>query len=507
MPTTRRQQGKYYSGFDENTSTGGTGTNNFWKKVQKRLVLNPKPTLYLTNDIKTAAIGMLCKNSGLKINQCLEKFSHSYLLNELFQFNKFNNVTFIKKLGKTSANGFVYGINYNEPRFNLSSNAILKSSRKRNADNLVYEYWAGLFINKICDYFPCFLQTYGLYKYGNEEIWKRASAEKVDNASFLKQLVNVCSTYDKHGKFSDSECEPTDICNSAQLFSILVQYVEKPKSMFDYILSEECNSYELNCILFIIYMALDRLKDEFTHYDFHDENCLVYSPYDKYIHYQYYPGDGKPTIEFYTKFVPKIIDYGRAYYRGNDSVIKKLHEEDLYSDCNEKNRHNTFTQRAGAMSGFGSLTNCTTGKPHDNDYICSNIPNRSHDLRLLHLIQTTPDYIKQKTCPHLKGYPEKFDANATSLRLKNILSDVFRENTTVSYGYKNKKGADLDMGTPEKMTAEKGKIVNISDAHEHFKNYLLRRSPVPAELVPPQDEIAGEMHVYYHEKPIIFRKR
>lgn len=444
---------------------------NDWKKIRNKFL----STLYLTND--------LCKDSD--INQCLEK-SHS-----LFQFSDFNNVTFIEKLGKPSENGFIYRLQYSEPSFNLSANAILKSSRKKEADNLVYEYWAGLYVNKIRDNFPCFLQTYGLYKYENEESWMHACSKKTVD---LRQLSKICSTYDKHG-----ECQPTDICSSAKFFSILLQYVENPISMFDYIVSAECNAYELSCILFIIYMALDQLKDGFTHYDFHDENCLVYSPYDKYIHYQYHLSNGE-RIEFYTKYVPKIIDYGLAYYDGNDGVIKKLHE---YSDCNDKN--DAFTQRAGKTSGFGSLTNCTTGNPRDKDYICSNTPNRSHDLRLLYLIQTTPAYIEEDECPHLKGYPKDFDVPDTSLRLKDILSEVF-QNATLLYGYKNKND-QLDKGTPEEMTPKEGKIVNVSDAHTHFKDYLSSRSPVPAEDVPPPDEIAGEMHVYYDNKPILFRKR
>ena len=58
---------------------------------------------------------------------------------------------------------------------------------------------------------------------------------------------------------------------------------------------------------------------DFTHYDLHLDNILVFEPYlEKYIEFKYTLPSGK-IITFKSKYVCKIIDYGRCYFNDKDS--------------------------------------------------------------------------------------------------------------------------------------------------------------------------------------------
>jgi hypothetical protein len=79
-------------------------------------------------------------------------------------------------------------------------------------------------------------------------------------------------------------------------------------------------------------MPLMCLQNEFTHYDLHSDNILIYEPViGKYIQYHYFV-DGN-EISFKSKYIVKIIDYGRCYFHDTDTNNSmNIHEK----ICNEK---------------------------------------------------------------------------------------------------------------------------------------------------------------------------
>ena len=64
-----------------------------------------------------------------------------------------------------------------------------------------------------------------------------------------------------------------------------------------------------------IFIPLGKLAHRFTHNDLHHNNVLLYTiPNNKYIILKYVFDNGQPAIEIKTRYIVKIIDYGRAYF-------------------------------------------------------------------------------------------------------------------------------------------------------------------------------------------------
>jgi hypothetical protein len=93
----------------------------------------------------------VCSDSGV----CIAFGKHVNKIKKHFGgFVKFDNVKSIRKIGAVSENGFVKEIEYEHAGY--KSHAVLKSSSKKFADNLYYEYLAGVFINMVSKFVPNF---------------------------------------------------------------------------------------------------------------------------------------------------------------------------------------------------------------------------------------------------------------------------------------------------------------------------------------------------------------
>ena len=109
--------------------------------------------------------------------------------NDPSNYKYFTEVNSIEPFGIHSQNGFMYKLNYKN-----NSTALLKSSMTYDKkeidmpDNLMYEYLVGQYINKLNDIYPCFLQTYDLYVYTNNDTYERMK-NKQGNTSDLTNLT------------------------------------------------------------------------------------------------------------------------------------------------------------------------------------------------------------------------------------------------------------------------------------------------------------------------------
>ena len=84
-------------------------------------------------------------------------------------------------------------------------------------------------------------------------------------------------------------------------------------------------------MLFQVYFPLYYLQEEFTHNDLHSNNILYYTPFpgsNRYVQLIYHMADGT-TISFKSKYIMKIIDYGRSF-------VKTLSVETIDAVCSEK---------------------------------------------------------------------------------------------------------------------------------------------------------------------------
>ena len=178
------------------------------------------------------------------------------------------------------------------------------------------------------------------------------------------------------------------------------------------------NEKELTQILFQIYGPLSQLSQNFTHYDLHLNNVLLYQlKNDEYMKMKYvYPDNS--VIEFNTSYIAKIIDYGRCFFHSDvPGIISPSQFIDVNlkgkSNCHKFRRYDRRREKLGNYSGFSYLVNDEIDD--ENHYISSKTRNYTHDLRLLHSIR-----IRYNITDHL---------------LKNMLQRI---HYTHAYGSKEK---------------------------------------------------------------------
>ena len=309
----------------------------------------------------------ICSDSGV----CIAFGTESDKIKRFF--NYFTNFDYAVGRRRISAprsnNGFVYEIEY--ARQDYIAHAILKSAIRPKADNLMYEYTVGKTINTLFNnYFPCFVETYGVYKYNNEEEW--ATSQDGTNDNNLQDILTQYLTTD----FKDS-------CINSKHLCLLIQHIKDAPTLHDKIMDmTNERSYlnffekELLYCLYQIYYSLSMLSEDYTHYDLIGSNILLYKPADgKYIQYHYYLQDDTGTvnmvISFKSRYIVKIIDYGRSYVNDSMSYYNKI--------CSIKECEPT----CGNSVGYQWLS------PEEDAYfINSSLLNKSHDLKLLYIIKS-----------------------------------------------------------------------------------------------------------------------
>lgn len=407
-------------------------------------------------------IEKICSDSG----ECIAFGKNIDNITEFFKgFNNFDYVVSpINRIGVVSANGFVKEIEYKKQGY--SANAILKSSQNEYADNLVYEYLVGIkYINRKIKLFPCFVQTYGLYFYNNEQTWK-----------YMSQLTPLPKDNLRNLILQDS-INYSKACEKSKYASILIQHIKNAKPLKELLVTSFSRfiSYDLLYVLFIIYQALSSLSKTFTHYDLHESNILIYEPVKgKYIKYFYHNKNGTTTT-FYSPYIPKIIDYGRCFFDNNNVNSHKIYEQVCKtSDCQPN---------CGSGYGFSWLN------PESTYSISSSQKNESHDLRLLEIIKK--EFIQINKIQNVK--PQ----NSTFVELDKMLKKV-----VYGKGIHNKKFKQY--GTEENTNMDTKKLFNVNSAFVCLKSIIdmpevIRENNLKYSKMVDQ---LGELHIYSDDKPM-----
>ena len=397
----------------------------------------------------------------------------------------------IHAIGNPSANGFVKSIQYE--RKGYTSNAVLKSSTKSSADNLAYEFAVGCYLNKMGNRFPCFVNTYGLYYYKDEHTWEHAKNTKTIQTNILKESLKLY----KHLKnYHNDVVEVINegVCEGSKYGAVLIQHLKNVQSIGDVFKNgsrREINHFVLSHlfhILYQVYMPLSMMTDNFTHYDLHHNNVMLYEPVPgTYIQYHYHMGD--ETVSFKSFYMAKIIDYGRAFYKDSDNAnntsVSATREVCKISDCNSR------TESCGDKSGFKYLTNDSVPSTH---YMSSSIKNQSSDLRLIHMLASHHDVGSTL-------FSEKTYIN-TGFDVASI-SDIFEplmdmmENTNYGIGLDSQQ--EMIYGT--KPLAHPGypkRINNVQDAEKYIRNAILTNNAMHNwnEYNYEGLDKLGDLHVY-----------
>ena len=348
-----------------------------------------------------------------------------------------NNLQVVKEASQ-SQNGFV---DFLSRTSNGDVEYVMKTSIKSTSDNLIYEYFVGWYLNKLNYFnansaettpmfkrFRCFTRTYALFQY------KKGTTH--DNIVVGTQLSNYMNVK------TSSNFNLTEACTKPTSFALLLEY-EKGYTLHDTIANFRTHQfYLLNLmeVLLQIYVPLMILEKEYTHYDLHTLNVLVFKN-DKPVLFTFFdPVDpSKELISFKSYFTCKIIDYGRCFFADtNDVKLSSTYVRERVCKIKECGKN------CGRNLGFSFLLDpleqenkAFTEKAY---YINSSRANKSHDLKLVYLIKK-----QLQKLDDLSSWPE-FRAFFYNVRY------------------------DSQYGTPPRDSDGSSRINNVTDA----ANYLIR---------------------------------
>jgi hypothetical protein len=428
-------------------------------------------------DIETVArkkIGNLVKSSKLFLNivcpnsgSCIAFGNHTKELNNYFKgFTDFHYaVSPITRLGSVTGNGFIKEIEYVKQGY--TSHAILKSSQSPSSDNLVYEYLVGIkYINRILKSFPCFIETYGLYYYDTNANWQAIKSSMPLNKSILNSLI------------LQKDIDYIKACRKSTYAAILIQHIKNARQLKEMSIRTGFMNSDLIYVLFIIYQALSSLSKNFTHYDLHNENILLYEPEaGKFIEYHYHYNDGS-VISFYCKYVPKIIDYGRCFFDNGNLKSRKIYDKICsIRECDPN---------CGNNMGFGWMD------PIPSFHISSSKKNESHDLRLLNILKTN---INQ----HFKNGSVK-PTSKTFKETNKILKKIV-------YGIGINERENRIYGTKENLSISPDKIYNVNGAYFKMRDAIKMPDIINENKKDFQNMIKlGDLHIYENRQQMNYIK-
>jgi len=350
----------------------------------------------LKTKIQSRYLKAICSDSGACISLGKERTKIKNFFNGYTDFSLVNKEC--QRIGEKSSNGFIFEIPFEKEGYH--SYSIIKSTsfgdRNSIVDNLIYEWFVGMHLNIIGNFFPCLIETYNLFRYKDQDSYRTAS-----NSQSITNLDEFIEFIDYRDVNIDHLIE--DSCLHQEQFCIMIQHLNNVKSINDIIYPKNENDKykidddEMIFTLFNVYYFLHYANSpihRFTHYDLHGGNVLLYKPHDnKKIKYVFLIEDGE-EVTFESSFLPKIIDYGRCYVRTQSEDIRRRICEIPTCNYTIKEGENTYEVNCGDMHGYAWLNNINPNNSfqqersgEENDFISSLYPNISHDLRLYNIVQ------------------------------------------------------------------------------------------------------------------------
>jgi hypothetical protein len=278
--------------------------------------------------------------------------------------------------------------------------------------------------------------------------------EEVNDINTREQIINACSF--------------------PLTTSLLIQHLKGAITLHDKLTDIDFLQNDLFYVLFQVYFPLWSMRDSFTHYDLHTNNILLYEPVvGSYIQYCYTIDNGE-SIYFRSKYIVKIIDYGRCFFEDNRNETFSGSSKKIYEAvCSTRSCY----PRCGEEAGFEWLK-YNKNKERDRYYISSQRRNASHDLRALYMISqmSYDDYLK---------YVPNF--------LQDLLQKVY---------YRSR------YGTPESSDGFPTRINNVFDAASYMFNLILPTRFIPENFQHYDDESKrlGNLFIYSNREMIYEKK-
>lgn len=409
--------------------------------VKKKNVTKKNNPKVLPTNNDNGKIKLLLENNCESSNVCLELGRYNYTIKKYFDnFTNFSYIDKIKLINKKGKSGFTNIIQYKKDNYRVD--LILKSSLNAT-QNLGYEYFVGKFINKYNKLFSCFIETFDLLKYNNLKTW-----EKMKNSTIIKSVL----------KNNITPLPKVDIyninltCNDPLLLINLTQYVNNSIDLKTLIQHDPLFiAHDLIYMLYQIYLPLFYMKKNFTHYDLHTGNILISQPIkDTYIEYIYYLPNNK-IINFKSKYIAKIIDYGLSYFNDTSQCINS---NVIYNSLCFFPQCGTLENKCGNNLGYNFLSN--KNNPYTKFNIIPKTKNESSDLKLLFMLKQN-EFLHNNKNKYIKHFP-------WMVEIYNMLDSVV-------YGI-GLEAKNKPHGTIENIEHDNINIFNITDAKERIEKIL-----------------------------------
>ncbi len=200
-------------------------------------------------------------------------------------------------------------------------------------------------------------------------------------------------------------------CLQSESIAILIQSIDDSISLNDFIVNKSTiKNFKIKMveILYQVYVALDYLKDVFTHYDLHGGNVLLYQlPKNQCVCIRYHHSNGTSTT-IKTNYLVKIIDYGKSFFNDIESNISSLTVHEILM-----RNENKSCRKAGYFSFYES-----TG-------ILPYLKNNSTDLRLVQILQKhVPEMKLMPTITYQNKYDTPEIHDSRNKQYINTVSDM-----------------------------------------------------------------------------------
>ena len=405
---------------------------------------------------KTELIEKTLKTLCKKSNICLDLSYQSKIIKEYFGCYNLSDslviqdyVNICKRISAPSENGVVILVPFE--RNGYKSFTALKMPCSNISDNLMYEYAIGVnFINNFVKVFPCFAETYGLYKIANETDYLKIILYVSNNQSFRIDSYN----------FNKQRVSWITACTNPKMFCLLIQYFENFRIVdMDYKDNFSTIGINIMTILYQYYFVFDRLRGKFTHYDFHCGNAGYYEPFTNGYIIMHYHHPNDTVTSFPTQYISKMIDYGRSHFSETKNILNNI-KANAYCVPNEGERY-----------GFSIIKGMHYENPTDRFsrfyWINPLYSNCSHDLRCLNTIF-------------------------------NRLNKLFYFADEIIYEH--------EYGTPELRSninvAGKKIITNITNAELYLREFIISNiDKIQEQILNKNLELCGELHIYSDGRP------
>ncbi len=429
-----------------------------------RYNLTPGRENYSATIIQKAAIKFIMKKLSKicpNVSDCLLIGRYRpYILKWFNHFSLEYCENKVKRIGIDSDNAFILELEFyvnliveGKKMQGYTSYAILKSTLFKHSDNLWYEYTIGKHLNQFHTFIPIFLETYNLYRYkstNDRDLLHKQTSKQFDVHTVTKRNIDELLDPVENSTLLDA-------CIKSDIYAFTSQIIQNNDSLYSLIVDSKIDNYNLASVIFQIYFCLSAMNNtghSFAHYDLHVGNVLLYKPFgDKYIHYRFHFTQTGEVREFYSKYMLKLIDYGRSCIDKSREFFNELKDPKYRKDCGRDHGRDQGLFMGKAL--------------RDGIHINYETFNLSHDLRMLQDLR------------HIN----RFKSNDIKPLFNKLVYNVGVQPNYNGFGT-----------VPNNTRGGMSHINNIFDVPDNFWEYIVQHPQ--HQQNPPQAEIKGILDIY-----------